>query len=76
MESKPSTAMVRQAGIRTHRPGCIVVDEQMQTNLEGAYAVGSCASRSTQTTYSCVDEGTGAGIAASSCKQLKEKYGT
>jgi thioredoxin reductase (NADPH) len=38
----PMTAVVKNAGINTDRNGCIMVDRQQTTNLEGVFAAGDC----------------------------------
>lgn len=38
----PLTAIVRNAGIATDRNGCLTVDRQQRTNLEGVFAAGDC----------------------------------
>lgn len=62
---RPSTVMIKQVGIETHRQGCIVVDQRLQTNVEGIYAAGSCASRGGLTILTCAEEGVTAGLVAS-----------
>jgi len=38
----PMTAIVKNAGIKTDRSGCIAVDRQQRTNVEGVFAAGDC----------------------------------
>ncbi len=38
----PMTAVVRNAGITTDRAGCLTVDRQQRTNVEGVFAAGDC----------------------------------
>jgi thioredoxin reductase (NADPH) len=38
----PLTAIVQKAGIATDRTGCLTVDRNMQTNVNGIYAAGDC----------------------------------
>jgi len=39
-EKTPVTQMLANAGVKTDTTGCIMVDAQMQTNIEGVYAAG------------------------------------
>jgi len=39
-EKTPVTQMLTNAGVKTDTTGCIMVDAQMQTNIEGIYAAG------------------------------------
>jgi len=39
-EKTPVTEMLANAGLKTDTTGCIMVDAQMQTNIEGVYAAG------------------------------------
>jgi len=38
----PMTAIVRGAGVATDKGGCLTVDRQQKTNIEGVYAAGDC----------------------------------
>ena len=38
----PMTAIVKNAGIDTDRNGCLTVDRQQKTNVEGVFAAGDC----------------------------------
>jgi len=38
----PMTAIVRNAGVATDRTGCLIVDRQQKTNIEGVFAAGDC----------------------------------
>jgi thioredoxin reductase (NADPH) len=38
----PLTAIVQNAGIATDRTGCLTVDRQQRTNVEGVFAAGDC----------------------------------
>jgi thioredoxin reductase (NADPH) len=38
----PLTAVVQQAGIVTDKSGCLTVDRQQRTNVEGVFAAGDC----------------------------------
>jgi thioredoxin reductase (NADPH) len=38
----PLTAIVQSAGIATDRNGCLNVDRQQKTNIEGVFAAGDC----------------------------------
>jgi len=39
-EKTPVIQMLTNAGVKTDKTGCIMVDAQMQTNIEGVYAAG------------------------------------
>jgi thioredoxin reductase (NADPH) len=36
------TAIVKNAGIETDKTGCLTVDRQQRTNIEGVFAAGDC----------------------------------
>jgi len=36
------TAIVKSAGVETERTGCIAVDRQQKTNVDGVFAAGDC----------------------------------
>jgi thioredoxin reductase (NADPH) len=38
----PLTAIVKSAGVETERTGCIAVDRQQKTNVDGVFAAGDC----------------------------------
>ena len=38
----PMTSIVKNAGITTDRTGCLTVDRQQRTNVEGVFAAGDC----------------------------------
>jgi len=63
---KPFVSILRNAGIKTHRQGCIVVDEFGRTNVEGVYATGGCASTVKDLIPACVGDGT----AVATCARL------
>ncbi len=61
-ENTPVTQMLADAGVKTDHTGCIGVDAQMQTNIEGVYAAGDAAcSRKYQVAVS-VGQGTTAAL--------------
>jgi len=53
---KPFVSVLRKAGIRTHRLGCVVVDEFGRTNIRGVYAAGGCASTVRDIIPACVGD--------------------
>jgi thioredoxin reductase (NADPH) len=55
---KPFVSILRNAGIRTHRRGCIIVDELGKTNVAGVFAAGGCASTLKDLIPACVGDGT------------------
>jgi len=36
------TAIVKNAGVATDRNGCLTVDRQQRTSIEGVFAAGDC----------------------------------
>ena len=42
MGNVPMTAVVRRAGIHTDYGGCLTVNRQQKTNIEGVFAAGDC----------------------------------
>lgn len=38
----PLTAIVQNAGVATDKTGCLTVDRQQRTNIEGVFAAGDC----------------------------------
>jgi thioredoxin reductase (NADPH) len=55
---KPFVSVLRSAGIKTHRQGCIIVDEFGKTNVGGVFATGGCASTVKDIIPACVGDGT------------------
>lgn len=43
-ELKPIIKILRKEGVKTHRQGCIIVDEHGMTNIDGVFAAGPCTS--------------------------------
>jgi thioredoxin reductase (NADPH) len=68
---KPFVEVLRNAGIKTHRQGCVVVDEFGKTNVEGVFAAGGCASTVKDLIPACVGDGT----AVATCARLYLAYG-
>jgi thioredoxin reductase (NADPH) len=68
---KPFVSVLQNAGIRTHRQGCIVVDKFERTNIEGVFAAGGCASTVRDIVPACV----GDGAAVATCARLYLAYG-
>lgn len=70
-ENTPVTQMLADAGVKTDATGCISVDAQMQTNIEGVYAAGDATcNRKYQVTVSV---GQGAIAALNIIKRHAEK---
>jgi len=67
---KPFVFILKKAGIKTHRLGCILVDGFGNTNIEGVFAAGGCTSTVKDTIPVCV--GDGAHVAT--CVRLYLKY--
>jgi thioredoxin reductase (NADPH) len=68
---KPFVSVLQNAGIRTHRQGCIVVDKFERTNIEGVFAAGGCASTVKDIIPACV----GDGASVATCARLYLAYG-
>ncbi|MGA2523379.1 MAG: FAD-dependent oxidoreductase [Candidatus Bathyarchaeia archaeon] len=60
----PLTAIVKNAGVATDAGGCLVVDRQQKTNLEGVFAAGDCTCGGMQV-ITAVGEGAMAAMRAS-----------
>lgn len=54
---KPFVSVLRRAGIKTHRLGCVVVDKFGRTNIKGVFAAGGCASTIKDLVPPCVGDG-------------------
>ena len=42
LENIPTTDIIREAGILTNKSGCVIVDKDQQTNIDGIFAAGDC----------------------------------
>jgi thioredoxin reductase (NADPH) len=69
---KPFVSVLRDAGIITHRQGCVIVDDLGRTNVEGVFAAGGCASTVKDIIPACV----GDGAAVATCARLYLAYGS
>ncbi|MEM3597116.1 MAG: NAD(P)/FAD-dependent oxidoreductase [Candidatus Bathyarchaeia archaeon] len=69
---KPFVSVLRKVGIKTHRQGCIIADEFGNTNIEGVFAAGGCASTVKDIIPACV--GDGATVATCACLYLAYKH--
>lgn len=67
---KPFVSVLREAGVRTHRQGCIIVDEFGRTNVEGVFAAGGCASTVKDIIPPCI----GDGATVATCARLYLAY--
>jgi thioredoxin reductase len=67
---KPFVSLLHNAGIKTHRQGCIIVDKFGRTNIKGVFAVGGCASTVKDIIPACV----GDGATAATCARLYLAY--
>jgi thioredoxin reductase (NADPH) len=54
---KPFVSVLRRAGIKTHRLGCVVVDKFGRTSIKGVFAAGGCASTIKDLVPPCVGDG-------------------
>lgn len=61
LERVPTTQIIRNAGIDTNENGCINIDSEQQTNVEGIYAAGDCCCGGMQI-VTAVGEGGRAGL--------------
>jgi thioredoxin reductase (NADPH) len=68
---KPFVSVLRKAGIKTHRQGCVVADEFGRTNVEGVFAAGACASTVGDLVPACA----GDGVTVATCARLYLAYG-
>jgi len=68
---KPFVSVLQKAGIKTHRLGCVVVDEFGRTNVKGVFAAGGCALTVKDIIPACVGDGT----SVATCVRLFLKYG-
>jgi thioredoxin reductase (NADPH) len=68
---KPFVSVLRNAGIKTHRQGCVVADGFGRTSVEGVFAAGGCASTVGDLVPACV----GDGAAVATCARLYLAYG-
>ena len=62
---KPFVSVLRRAGIKTHRLGCVIVDKFGRTNIKGVFAAGGCASTINDLVPTCVGDGAAIAIQAS-----------
>jgi len=63
LESVPTTDLVQGAGVSTDGGGCIVVDKNQSTNVEGIFAAGDCVCGRMQVVTAAGDGGK-AGLSA------------
>ena len=68
---KPFVSVLRNAGIKTHRQGCVVADEFGRTSVDGVFAAGGCASTVGDLVPACV----GDGAEVATCARLYLAYG-
>jgi thioredoxin reductase (NADPH) len=67
---KPFVSVLRKAGIKTHRQGCILVNKFGRTNVKGVFAAGGCASTVKDIIPACV----GDGATVATCARLHLAY--
>jgi alkyl hydroperoxide reductase subunit AhpF len=67
---KPFVSVLRNAGLKTHRQGCVIVDDLGRTNVEGIFAAGGCASTFKDLIPACV----GDGATVATCARLYLAY--
>ncbi|MGD0643688.1 MAG: FAD-dependent oxidoreductase [Candidatus Bathyarchaeia archaeon] len=68
----PMTAIVKNAGVITDRNGCLIVDRQQKTNIEGVFAAGDCTCGGMQV-VTAAGEGSMAAMRASAHVRKKIK---
>ena len=71
--SVPMTQMVQEAGIKIDQRGCIKVDRQQKTNVEGVFAAGDCTCGGMQI-VTASGEGATAAIRASTYVKRTKKF--
>ncbi len=57
LENVPTTDIIRDAGITTNVNGCIIVDSEQRTNVEGVFAAGDCCCGGMQIVIAAGDGG-------------------
>jgi thioredoxin reductase (NADPH) len=70
--SVPLTSIVRNAGVSMDQNGCLQVDRQQRTNIEGVYAAGDCTCGGMQI-VTAAGEGAMAAMRASGFVRRKER---
>jgi len=68
LEHVPTAGILREAGVSTDGGGCIVVDDDMETNIKGVFAAGDCTCEGMQIVTAA---GMGAKAALSAMKRVK-----
>jgi thioredoxin reductase (NADPH) len=72
LDSVPMTAIVKNAGITVDRNGCLMVDRQQKTNIDGVFAAGDCTCGGMQV-VTAAGEGAMAAMSASAYVRKTEK---
>jgi thioredoxin reductase (NADPH) len=70
LEYVPTSRILTEAGIETDKRGCILVDMDQSTNIEGVYAAGDCSCKGMQIVTAT---GMGAKAALSAMKYVKNQ---
>jgi len=68
LEHVPTAGILRKAGISTDDGGCVIVDGDVETNIEGVFAAGDCTCEGMQIVTAA---GMGAKAALSAMKHVK-----
>ncbi|TSA50669.1 FAD-binding protein [archaeon] len=68
LEHVPTAGILREAGIGTDDGGCVIVDGDVETNIEGVFAAGDCTCEGMQIVTAA---GMGAKAALSAMKHVK-----
>jgi len=68
LEQVPTVGILGEAGVSTDGGGCIMVDNDMETNIEGVFAAGDCTCEGMQIVTAA---GMGARAALSAMKHVK-----
>jgi len=68
----PMTQLVQKAGIEVDQAGCIKVDRQQRTNVEGVYAAGDCTCGGMQMVTAAGEGATAAVKASTYIKRAKK----
>ncbi len=68
LEQVPTSSILSEAGIKTDDGGCILVDMEQETNMEGVFAAGDCSCKGMQVVTAT---GMGAKAALSAMRYVK-----
>ena len=72
LEQVPTSSILKEAGVKTDDGGCILVDMEQETNMDGVFAAGDCSCKGMQVVTAT---GMGAKAALSAMKYVKKLKG-